>query len=154
MWLYPWRVFGNKISKCPSRNGFAFVVSTVACVLAYLAQQLCCLCQTQQHIWCFARLGALHGSTFGAFLQSTFVVQNFPNAINTAAFPDSMLKPGHRYQNICVWRFGTVPAHSRMRKLFMGLGVVLALAAAVTAYVRFANTGSRHQWRGPSYSKA
>ena len=90
---------------------------------------------------------------FGACFQTALLMQNFPNAINTAAFPDSVVKPGHTYQNLCVWRFGTVPAQTRMHKLVMGLGVVLALTAAVTAYMRFTGTGSRHRWRGPNYSK-
>lgn len=91
---------------------------------------------------------------FGACFQTSVLLQNFPNAINTAAFPDSVLKPGHKYQNTCVWRFGTVPAQTRMRKLVMGLGLVLALAAVVTAYRQCTGSGSRHRWHGFNYLKA
>lgn len=90
---------------------------------------------------------------FGACFPTAVLLQNFPNAINTAAFPESVLRPGHTYQNICVWRFGTMPAQTRMHKLVMGLGVVLALAAALTAYMRFTQTGSRHRWRSPNDPK-
>ena len=82
------------------------------------------------------------------------LLQNFPNAVNTAAFPDSVLRPGHTYQNICIWRLGTLPKENRLQKLLMGLGLILGLAAAVAAYMRYCNTGSRHRWRGPYYSKA
>ncbi|KAL3151876.1 hypothetical protein ABBQ38_012837 [Trebouxia sp. C0009 RCD-2024] len=95
--------------------------------------------------------GGIQYPRFGGFAVET---QNFPNAINTAAFPDSVLRPGHVYQNVCVWRFGTLPTPTRLRKLIMGLGLVLALAAAVTACMRYIGTGSRHRWHGSSYAKA
>ena len=42
----------------------------------------------------------------------TFVwlLQDFPNAINTPNFPNSVLQPGDTYRNVVVWRFsnGTV----------------------------------------------
>lgn len=88
---------------------------------------------------------------FGACIPTAVLLQNFPNAINTAAFPDSVLKPGHTYQNICIWRLGIVPVRNRLHKLIMGLGLVLALAAAVTAYMRYTGAGSRHRWHGSSY---
>lgn len=85
---------------------------------------------------------------------ASFLVQNFPNAINTAAFPDSVLRPGHTYQNICVWRLGTLPRQNRVQKLLMGLGLILAIAASVAGYMRYHGTTTRHRWRGPYYTKA
>lgn len=87
---------------------------------------------------------------FGGFAVET---QNFPNAINTASFPDSILRPGHTYQNICIWRFKTLPRQGRTQRLLVGLGVVLILVAAITFYTQYYNVNSRYRLRAPRYGK-
>ncbi|KAL0030465.1 hypothetical protein WJX79_007594 [Trebouxia sp. C0005] len=87
---------------------------------------------------------------FGGFAVET---QNFPNAINTPSFPDSVLRPGHTYQNVCVWRFGTLPKQNRTQRLLMGLGVVLILVAAIAFYTQYYNVNSRYRLRAPRYGK-
>lgn len=87
---------------------------------------------------------------FGGFAVET---QNFPNAINTDSFPDSVLRPGHTYQNLCVWRFKTSPQQSRTQRLFIGLAVVLVFAVAISCYMQSYSVNSRGRWRLPRYSK-
>lgn len=86
---------------------------------------------------------------FGGFAVET---QNFPNAINTPTFPESVLRPGNMYQNICIWRFKTLPKQNRVHRLLLGLGLVVAAVAAVAAYMQYHGT-ARYRWRMPRYSK-
>ena len=100
-----------------------------------------------QHFLCFvAELPKCHR-------HSVCLLQNFPNAINTPSFPDSVLRPGHTYQNLCIWRFKTQPRQNRTQRLFMGLGVVLILVAAIAFYTQYYNVNSRYRLRAPRYGK-
>ena len=88
-----------------------------------------------------------------AISNSFVLLQNFPNAINTPSFPDSVLRPGHTYQNVCIWRFKTLPRQGRTQRLFVGLGVVLILVAAIAFYTQYYNVNSRYRLRAPCYDK-
>lgn len=85
--------------------------------------------------------------------DETACLQNFPNAINTASFPDSVLRPGHTYQNLCVWRFKTLPQQNRTQRLCIGLVVVLVFVAAILCYMQNYSVNPRSRWRLPRYSK-
>lgn len=86
-------------------------------------------------------------------------LQNFPNAINTVSFPNSVLKPGRTYTNVCVWRFKTVPGggilpHSaRLSRLLLGLGLVLLLAAGLGAYRQLHHSTARRTWQVPNLGR-
>ena len=86
-------------------------------------------------------------------------LQNFPNAINTANFPNSVLKPGRTYTNVCVWRFKAVPGgaalpHSaRLNRLLLGLGLLLLLAAGLGTYRQLYHSSARRTWQVPNWSR-
>lgn len=80
------------------------------------------------------------------------LLQNFPNAINTPAFPDSVLRPGHTYQNVCIWRFKTLPAANRLHRLLVGLAVLGAAASAVVVYMHY-HKSARHRWQVLQHGK-
>jgi aldose 1-epimerase len=47
------------------------------------------------------------GAVYGTSSAVCFETQNFPNAINTPGFPDSVLPAGKPYRHFTVFRFGT-----------------------------------------------
>ena len=49
--------------------------------------------------------GGKDGMYYGSFGAACFETQNFPNAINTQGFPDSILKAGEEYETMTVYRF-------------------------------------------------
>jgi aldose 1-epimerase len=46
------------------------------------------------------------GAVYGTSSAVCFETQNFPNAVNTPGFPDSILRAGQPYRHVTVFRFG------------------------------------------------
>lgn len=52
--------------------------------------------------------GGKEGMTYGSSGGVCFESQNFPNAINTPGFPDTILKAGEEYRHVTVFRFSLI----------------------------------------------
>jgi len=49
-----------------------------------------------------------YGKTYAEQESVCLETQNFPNSPNVAHFPTSVLRPGERYEEYCVYKFSTI----------------------------------------------
>jgi len=63
--------------------------------------------------------GSIHGKggkVYGAHVAFCMETQHFPDSPNKPKFPTTVLKPGHRYHEITVFKFTTAPAKAPIHK--------------------------------------